>query len=400
MSNEIIPASRAIIAREENTATIVKSGPQSYSANHLSCQRCTEAGNQLLEECQHGMSDELDQRIASYIEKTRKTMATMNERRSPITKLFDRVRSEFTSLENAIDPTRADSIPYKLQQLRNQYAAHKRKEEEERRAAELAARELRHAKESFRVAVEEDYRRAFNNCVTEAIVKLADLSTTVTLESYDTTLDALKNYDTALPDAWSPLSGVPKPYNLSEDEANKIRSEEFLKLLPDFEEQYPKRVGECRDDILDKLPSKKEELTRMASASEAEAARIKVEMAMREASDAAQRERLRLQAEEEARRKAEADKANAEMAGLFDMAKAEAAYTPKTKVSKKIEITDPQAFLPLLSMWWQRQGGTMSVEELTKMFKKQITFCEKLADKENIFVQSPGLRYVDEVKAK
>ena len=34
------------------------------------------------------------------------------------------------------------------------------------------------------------------------------------------------------------------------------------------------------------------------------------------------------------------------------------------------------------------------------MFKKQITFCEKLANKEDIFVNDESVEYVDEVKAK
>ena len=34
------------------------------------------------------------------------------------------------------------------------------------------------------------------------------------------------------------------------------------------------------------------------------------------------------------------------------------------------------------------------------MFKKQITFCEKLANKEDIFVRNDSVEYVDEVKAK
>lgn len=135
MSNQqLIPVSDAVIVRQENIATIVQAGPQSYQTNALSCQRCAEAGQQLLDEIERkGMSDELDRRLASYIEKTRKTVKVMNERRSPVTKLFDQVRSEFTLLENAIDPTKKDTVPYRISQYRNAYAAKKREEEERRR---------------------------------------------------------------------------------------------------------------------------------------------------------------------------------------------------------------------------------------------------------------------------
>ncbi|MDE6467729.1 MAG: hypothetical protein K2L28_02400, partial [Muribaculaceae bacterium] len=164
MSNQqLTPLRDAIIVRHETIATIVQAGPQSYQTNALSCQRCADAGQQLLAEIEQcGMSDDLDRRLAAYIEKTRKTVKAMNERRSPVTKLFDMVRSEFTILENSIDPTKKDTVPFRIAQYRNAYAAKKREEEERRRQAELAAQEIVRAKENYRIAVEEDYRRRFN----------------------------------------------------------------------------------------------------------------------------------------------------------------------------------------------------------------------------------------------
>lgn len=411
MSNQLIPVSDAVIVRQdigsaallrkENIATIVKAGPQSYQTNALSCQRCAEAGQQLLNEIErNGMSDELDKRLSAYIEKTRKTVKVMNERRSPVTKLFDQVRSEFTLLENTIDPTKKDTIPFRIAQYRNAYAAQKREEEERRRQAELAAQEAIRAKEIYRAAVEEDYRRSFNNLVTGSINKLTKLNSDVTLENYAAVFDTLTGYQSTLPADWWPPSGVRLPYNISPDEAKVIRNEVFQKLFPDFEDQFVSEVDEYRRAILDKLPSKKIELERMAEADAAEAARLKAEMAKREAEEAARKEQERLRAEAEAKQKAELDKSNAEMAGFFGMAKAEQVYTPKAKVSKKIKVNDPSAFLGIVSLWWQREGCNLSVDELAKIFKKQVTFCEKLATKEDILVENPGLEYYDDVKAQ
>lgn len=401
MSNQLIPVSDAVIVRQENIVTIVKAGPQSYQTNALSCQRCAEAGQQLLDEIErNGMSDELDKRLAAYIEKTRKTVKAMNERRSPVTKLFDQVRSEFTILENTIDPTKKDTVPYRIAQFRNAYAAKKREEEERRRQAELATLELLKAKESYRVAVEEDYRRSFNNLVTTSINELTKLNTGVTLENYTAVFDTVTGYQSTLRADWCPPSAVRLPYNVSPEETKAIRNEVFCKLLPSFEEQFVFEVDEYRREILDKLPSKKIELERMAEADAAEAARLKAEMAKREAEEAARKEQERKKAEAEAQQKAELDKANAEMSGLFGVAKAEQVYTPKSKVSKKIKVNDPGAFLNIVSMWWQREGCTLSVDELSKIFKKQLTFCEKLATKEDVFVEAAGLEYYDDVKAQ
>lgn len=401
MSNQLISISDAVIVRQENISTIVKAGPQSYQTNALSCQRCAEAGQQLLDEIERcGMSDDLDRRLAAYIEKTRKTVKVMNERRSPVTKLFDQVRSEFTMLENTIDPTKKDTVPYRITQYRNTYAAKKREEEERRRQAELAAQELIKAKESYRAAVEEDYRRSFNNLVTGCINELTNLNGSVTLENYPAVVDTLTGYLSKLPADWCPPSSVRLPYNVSPDEAKAIRNEVFQRILPSFEEQFVFEVDEYRTEILNKLPSKKIEMERIAAADAAEAARIKAELAQREAEEAARKEQERKKAEAEAKQKAELDKSNAEMAGLFQMAKAEQSYTPKSKVSKKIKVNDPAAFLGIVSLWWQREGCTLSIDELAKIFKKQVTFCEKLATKEDIFVESAALEYYDDVKAQ
>lgn len=398
---QLIPISDAVIVRQENITTIAQAGPQSYQTNALSCQRCNEAGLQLLDEIERsGMSDDLDRRLAAYIEKTRKTVKAMNERRSPVTKLFDQVRSEFTLLENTIDPTKKDTVPYRITQYRNAYAAKKREEEERRRKAEIAAQELIKAKEGYRVAVEEDYLNSFNSLVTNSINDLTRMNNGVTLENYTATFDTITGYQTTLPADWCPPSSVRLPYNLTPDEAKAIRNEAFQKLLPRFEKQFVFEVDDYRNEILDKLPSKKIELERMAEADAAEAARLKAEMTKREAEDAARKEQERQKAEAEARQKAELDKSNAEMAGLFSMAKADQVYTPKAKVSKKIKVNDPSAFLGIVSLWWQREGCTLSVDELTKIFKKQLTCCEKLATKEEIFVESPGLEYFDDVKAQ
>lgn len=401
MSNQLIPVSDAVIVRQENIATIVKAGPQSYQTNALSCQRCAEAGQQLLDEVERcGMSDELDKRLAAYIEKTRKTVKAMNERRSPVTKLFDQVRAEFTILENSIDPTKKDTVPFRIAQYRNAYAAKKREEAERRRQAELAAQELAKAKEGYRVAVEDDYRRSFNNLVTGSINELTKINSGVTLDSYKAVFDTVTGYQSTLPADWCPPSSVRQPYNITPDEAKAIRNEVFQSLLPKFEEQFVFEVDEYRREILDKLPSKKIELERMTEADAAEAARLKAEMAKREAEETALKEQERQKAEAEAKQKAEMDKSNAEMAGLFRMAQTEQVYQPNTKVSKKIKVNDPSAFLGIVSLWWQREGCNLSVDELAKIFKKQVTFCEKIATKEDILVENPGLEYYDDVKAQ
>lgn len=389
------------VVREENIATIINNAPASYEANKRSYDNCMNAGRQLLEAITAGgMTDELDQRAAVFIEKTRKTVKKMNETRSAVTKLFDTFRSEFTALENGIDPTKVGTPAYLIQQQRNQYAAKKRAEEEARRREEEARIEKQRARDGYRLACREDYGKEFNNYVTQEINRLTDLNTRVTLENYQTIADTIEGTGTDLPETWQPMSSVRLPYNLTPEECREIRSAVIAELRPKFAEQYKFEIGDLRADILAKLPSKKIELERLAKANEAEAARIKADIEAREAAEAARKEKERLEKEAAEKQKAELEKQKSEMAGLFDQAQVQSAYQPKAKVTKKIVITEARAYLNVVNTWWQHEGCRMTADELAKVFKKQVTFCEKLANKEEIFIKAEGLEYVDEVKAK
>lgn len=392
----------AIASSAENVGVIVRSTPENYSKNQLSSGRCRLAGEQLLDIIKtKGMSDELDQTVAKYLEKTRRTVKEMNERRAPVTKLFDQVRKEFTTLENDIDPTKAGTIPYQLQQFRNQYAAKKREQEEARRRAEEAQRQAEMARAKYRNDCIEDYKFKFNDLINTRINELTTLDKSVTLENYQAVYDTVSAFATELPADWCPASSVRQPYNLTPDEAHKICGEAMRGLIGQFSEQYKSEIGDYRQDILDKLPSKKAELERMAKANAEEAARIKAEMAKREAAEAARKEAERIAREQEEAKKAEAVKANSEAVNLFNLAQATTpAYQPKAKVTKKIKIVAPSGYMQVFAMWWAKEGCNLSKDELDKVFKKQITFCEKLANKEEEYVNDPGIEYVDEVKAQ
>lgn len=403
MSNEseIIPTAEVAVIKSENIASIVHTAPDSYRRNVQSTQNCVAACQALLDEINAvGMTDELDQKAAKYIERTRRTVKEMNERRSPYTKLFDMIRGEFTSLENSIDPSKADTIPNRLQRLRDGYAKKKREAEETRRRAEEARLAIEEARNSYRVACGEDCRRSFNRFITGAINRLSALYAGVTLDSYADVSAGIAGFPTELPAGWNPEISAPIPLNLTVDDAKEIATDELVSLMPRFAEQYKVEVGDYRAELLDKLPSKKVELERITRANAADAERIKADIARREAEEAARMENERRLKEESDKAKADIDRQNAEVQGLFARV-APAGYTPKAKVSQKLRVTSPSAFLSIVSLWWKNEGCNLSVEDLAKIFKKQIAYCEKLASKDGVFItDNPGLEYVEDVTAK
>ena len=392
------------IIKQENIQTIVSAAPQSYNDNKLSCERCISAGQSILNAIttNGGMTDELDKEAALFIEKARKTVKKMNEKRSPVTKLFDDIRREFTVIENAIDPTKVDTIPYKLQQYRNQYAAKKRAEEEKRRQEEYKRQQAEQARVKLRQDIEGDFKAQFQTHLNQSINWLTTKDNSVTLENYNTVYSEVKNFSVSLPADWlhNLHTLIRIPGNVSVDELRQIETGTKERLGKQFTEQYTAEIQDNKDFILDRLPSKKANLERMAQADAAEAARVKAEMEERKRKEAEEREAERKRKEEEEKQKAEMARQQAEMNGLFSEQASMQNYQPKVKVTQKIELLNPEGIMPILSMWWSKEGCTLSVEELSKLFKKQITFCEKLANKDSVYIENESVQYIDDVKAK
>lgn len=402
-----VTTQQVAILRKENVQMIAQSAPQTYDTNALSSQRCADFGKRLLDEIKtHGMTDELDKRCAEYIDKAKRTVKAMNERRAPITKLFDEIRSQFTGMENTVDPAKKDTVPYQIQQYRNTYAAKKREEAERARREEMARQQRAAAINRYKQDCEDDYKRQFNCSVTNSINTLTDLNSSLTLENYEAQSDKIKKFQIELTNEWfhSLQSYAHKPVELIDAECIQIRQEILNRLSTQFKEQFKYEVGEYRDSIVDALPSKKRELERMAQANAEEKARMEAELKAREAAEARRLEDERKRKEEEAKAAQQVKSTATEMDGLFGQAAVATpvGYEPKTAVKLRVKANGADGILAIVSMWWSKEGQFLSLEELEKIFKKQITFVDKLANDKNYpeQINSPFVTYEEEVKAK
>lgn len=394
------------IIKQENVELIVRNAPLSYQENQISHDRCIEYGQTLLNTISRGqMTDELDQKAADYIERAKKTVKKMNEKRSPVTKLFDEIRTVYTGLENDIDPAKPGSIPAQLQNMRNQYAARKREEAEARRREEERRLQRETALSGYRNSVEADYKQSFSRMLNDKYNELTAINAGITLDNFPEREAKIKNFSTDLKEDWSTFlpSGVLVPALLTADECRDIRRSVMSELLPKFREQYTFDIGENKDNILRMLPSKKKELEAIAKSNAEETRLREEELKRREEEEARRREEERRRREEEESRQMQVKQQQQEMQGLFSQAQATTpSYQPKMNVKKRIVINSPLGFLEILSLWWITEGCQLSVEELSKKFKSQITHCEKLANdkKDPHFIQSQYISYEDEVKAK
>lgn len=251
--------------------------------------------------------------------------------------------------------------------------------------------------------MEDDFKRKFQDYVNTTLNQITQIDNDVTLENYDVSLLALRNIkaeaDKGLSAEW--MGGLHTSLRIPLGvKVADVENELKHMLYKQFNDQYVAEVGDTINYTIDRLPSKKANLERMAKANAEEAARIKAEMEARQKAEAERMEKERAAREAEEKRKAEMERGAAEISSLFNAQATMAGYQAKTKVTKKINLLNPEGIMPVIALWWSKEGCTLSVEELSKMFKKQITFCEKLANKEDIFVNDESVEYVDEVKAK
>lgn len=399
-------ANELTIIQPENIQAIVQMTPENHRKNVESHDNCISYGNRLLAQIQQqGMTDELDQQAAKYIEAARKTVAKMNDKRSPLTKLFDQIRSEFTRLEGEIDPSKSGTVPNQLQQLRNKYAAQKREEEERRRREEMMRQQHEAALAQYRNDLENDWRSQLADAIQYQCNDMNRLFASVNLDNYEIVKEQFRTWKVEMP---AFASNVMPPYIINNAEASAIYCEVWNNIEKGMREQYTAELTKYRDSFIDRMPSKKQELERAAQASAEEAERIRREMEERDRAEAARQEADRKAQEQRDREAAEMRKKQAEMGSLFDqqatatMQPVVEGYKPKTSVKQKLVPLTPEAFAEIFNFWWVNEGQHLSIEDLTKLFKKQITYCEKRAnDKTNpVTIKSELISYEDDVRAK
>ena len=393
------------IIKSENIQLITTTIPEAYTANSTSVERCLAAGDAILEEIeQGGMTDELDQRASIYIERARKTVAKMYEKRSPITRIFDEVRAVYTRMEASVDPSKKNSVPARIQAYRNEYAARKREEEERKRRKFIEEQKRLESLSIYRTEIEDEYKRTFYALLNNQQNILTSVYNNISLDNIDDMERYINSFSDKLEEAYftNAPSFALKPHNVPSEELAEIRKKVLARLLPKFTDQYEGEIIDRKLELSQRIPSKREELERAANASAEEAERIQAEIKKRDEEEAAKLEEERKQREQQeaAARALEADKAMAN--SLFDQQAAMVqGYTPKSKVKQRIKLLNPEGILPIISLWWSEEGCTLSTDELSKLFKKQITFAEKMANaNEPRFVEHESVEYVEQVTAK
>ena len=411
-----------------SAATIKTDITTAITENNQSLQNCINAGEVLL--AQSGtMTDELDAQIADFIKRAKSTQKSMNERRKGVTQVFDMIKSGFTKMEGFLDPKSEDSVVYKLQKKRDEYAAYKleqqRKAEEERqRLARIEAAKTQLHNDVIAICnqiVSEKTQEAFN--------ALSEKYRLMTLDNAETVKKEITDFPTEIKIAEFLSQRKPSvPQEVDQEEARKIMNAAYLEVNTQLTKSYAESVASDKQSLLDIFDSKiaelqeqkrleeerkrKEEEARKAEeerkkkeaelqAAKDEEERKRKEAELKAAEEAAERER-QAKLEEERKKREEEERlrrASAQSQTLFDIAPA-VSEPVKAKVSHHIEVDKPEGYLSIIQMWWTYEGVKLSVDELGKKLGFMVKACEKLKNKDDVAIVDENVRYVEDVVAK
>ena len=391
----------------DEVKNILSSFPDIIGRNTNSVKKCNEAGQTLLDTIEgEGMNEAIDQAAADYLKKVSVTIKNMDERRKPITQIFDRVRSFFTSQEKEIDPKDSTTIPGKLVAKRNEYAKFKYEEEQKRKkAAEQKAR-IDSEKASYQQAIENNLLSYFNLYLSSKISELQNIFTGLTYANFDREVIGITIFQTDYPKThFDKFVGDSATYYISQDTKKEIRQNVLQGKYEEYAQLYKSKLSSIRQDLIDRIPSKRKELAELEQlrlANAEEAAKAEKQRKQREAEETArQMEEIKKQ-EEIAKQETAMRAQQSSIGSLFGAAAASIAPPPtNAKVKEKNVVLHQQGFIEIFQMWWINEGQTLPIEELEKIFKKMNTYCEKQANsKDQKHIESQFISYEADVKAK
>lgn len=294
--------------KANEVVNILQAAPGILTDNETRVTRCSNAGKSLLDtiNATNGInSDEVDGQVQKFIEASKQTLKRINGSRTPITQMLTAISKRFTSLESEIDVKTSGTIPYKLQQARNKYAAKKleeqKKREEEARRIQLAENEKAQYKADITLLLDTTY----SNYVSRHINALNGMYDHATLASYNDVCRQIKEANVTF--NWTDFANNVKDtfqtFYMDAATRTNIKNELASTKKIEYTQRYSFELEDLKQSLIDRLPSLRkqlEEQEELRRTNAVEAARQE-ELRRKE-----QQEQLRKQEEERKRREAEA----------------------------------------------------------------------------------------------
>ena len=387
----------------ENTELqlVVSSAQGTVEQNRLSLENANKAADKLIaliEETEiqdNPLVRNLDEQCKFFLAKASKTAQTMSERRKPITQAFDQIRKYFTEMENSL---KSGEKIKRITDFRNDFARFLATEEA--KAAEEKARQANIAQEKIDLAawIKKQYADDLVNSLETAYNKLDALFNSMELSNTELIKEQIRTFDTQKGLFAIILTDYPLKY-ITLGDGYEILNGIVPTMTVKNEDEYKKSVLEKIQYYLDRIPSKKEELLKIAQADKEEKERLRRESEERARAEAEKRKQELLNYSQSSQEKIESATTEATLQNLFD-----ADYSvPSANVKKtlKIEVLNPAGYGQIFMFWFEREGKNLSNEKIEKMTVARMKkFCEDAANKNGEIIDSNTIKYIEVVTAK
>ena len=235
----------------DEVKNIFSSFPEIMGRNTLSVKKCNEAGQALLDTIEgEGMNETIDQAAADFLKKVNTTLKNMDERRKPITQIFDKVRSFFTSQEKEIDPKDSSTIPGKLVAKRNEYAKFKYEEEQKRKKEAEQRVLINNEKVSYQQAIENGLLSYFSSYLSSKVTELQNIFSGLTYVNFDREVIGITVFQTDYPKAhFDKFTAEYATYYINKEIKAEIRKNTLLGKYEQYAQQYKAKISSVKQDL-------------------------------------------------------------------------------------------------------------------------------------------------------
>ena len=430
----------------ENSIELFRTAPEILKENRGRSMKAVSVGNNILDQWAEAWQiEDESERMASLFaigERSKNFLANcstankeMKELRAALTQMMDEFKKLFTSAENELDKSKSGSLASKVQAERDKHVAEIHKiEERKRREAELKAAKAKEAIE-IRNKIENALNDRLYDHLSKAQAWLQNQFNNISLENFADDAVQIRVYKPQLRkdlfDQWAVGDSYPFHHHTNEEVRSFINDLKTESLYLSYAESYEAKMIVFRNELVDKIPSKHEELkeqkrlsdeaaeaAKKAAQAKTKAAKEAAEKAAKEAADRAKQadedrkkreaaDAARMAAEaEEARKKAEEEaeikKHGEQTMVMFDQ-EAELSGgqpAPETRMGYDIEVLHPAGSVQIFQKWFEDEGKNLPVDKIGKTKMDQMkAYCEKLAQKIGEKIESKFLKYNESFKA-
>jgi hypothetical protein len=460
------------IAVIENSIEVFKTAPNILTANRDRSARAVTIGKKIMTEWGEAWTIEneeerfarlaaLDQRSNEYLVKCNTALTEEKEARAPITQLMDSFKKMFTEAEMELDKSKAGTVSALVQKHRDVFAAEVFKRNERKKAEEAKKLAKNLEAVEIRAKMESNLRAGYLETLKAKKLTWVNSFNAITLENYDEKSVKLANAKPVAPELTAPTPNGMVLQHHTLQEVQPWATEIMVALAGELTSNFVAELNLLRDELVEKLPSKKKELEEQKRiADEAEAARVAEMERQRLAEEARQKEiaaansaaakraaeaaamkareaeaaKLRemeaaAAAEKAAAEKAQAEREAAEKARMEAEAQeaerranekvemkrvegnamsmfaseegmADAVPTGTVRTSQNIVIKHGTGYLLVFQFWYEHEGKNLPLDKIgnTKLDQMK-AWCEKYAQKTGEKIESKFLAYEDDFKA-